>query len=267
MSNAPIFLLLFCFTLFGCRGDLSLDPAPRNITKADREQIGQHVKAYLLEDSGLVFFPAIGQRLTAIGYLQTLYRQATIAYRRDVGQSEIFSWDREREWEVFVFESEEDIAFCIPGGDLFISDGFLRQIRYDSELYHIMMIEAVLMEDEVLLQKAVEAFGTRSLLDIADQGNSVDLSVAELTDFILGIRYSFAEVGESLDVAVSRICSTSLFDPTTLFALLSSTVVAPWHGYRAIVTSTDDVIPLSSDGSCGDVVDTGQYSQAVLQNL
>jgi len=130
--NRPsfIYLLLAGLILFvGCRQNLYDVPYPSDITKTHREAIGDYINQRIYQDADT--YPLLEKTIdneSAFNLIQTLYDQVTNTMRLDNKSPNSNRWRAGRQWRIHIINLENQMAFVIPGGDLYLSKGLLRAI-------------------------------------------------------------------------------------------------------------------------------------------
>lgn len=249
--------------LSGCRHDLYDVPYPSDITKANRESIGVYINKSILEDP--LNYPLLQLNdinAPAFHLVQSLYDQVTNIMRQDNKSPDSNQWHQGRKWKIRIINSEDQRAFVIPGGDLYLSTGILKSLNSESELYYILAMEATLMNEKYLLKEMISAYSTKTLMQIAENESTSDDRInnisLEIPLFSFGL-----ELTETLGYKTSElICQTSIYNPkkgATISEKLSKT--DQWLSTRPISTNNDQSI------NCGKVNTKGLYQTKMLDRI
>jgi len=258
------YLLLAClFLLTGCRRDLYDVPYPSDITKDHREAIGEYINDRIFDDP--INYPLLGKtetNATAFNLIQTLYDQVTNTMRLDNKSPDNNRWSNGRKWQTRILNLDKQIAFSVPGGDLYISKGILKALNSESELYYLLAMEATLMNERYLLKEMIMAYSTKTLMTIAEGQSSSD---QRIDDIILDIpQISFGlELSEIIGYKVSEtICATSIYSPLKAERLENQLLKTDqWLSTRPINISED------RSNKCGIVDSKGLYRTQILDKL
>ena len=139
INTKPAFRL-FCIgiafiAIFSSCKREQIKPTPDDFTMEVREELGSALNDAILnnpeqfavldkeEYSGNIYL-----------YMDSMMQQVANLYFFNNTNS---GWNQDREWEAYVvLDDELEYAFCLPGGNFYISSGFLRQIQSDYELFY-----------------------------------------------------------------------------------------------------------------------------------
>lgn len=273
-------LALFIFCAVGllfpsCSRDNFELPAPEAFSKDNREALGSIFKEAILENNHFDILPnEPPYDSTIYWYIQALYDQATFARHLDHQSPNHDQWDQERKWEVHIINSDSlNLAFTLPGGDLFISKALLKKLKEDYELYYFLTFESVIMDDRYLLTRLIEEYNSLTLINIL-QGNA---SANQISTQIIAAELPYLnyepEVVQNIDSkTVHTICESSIFERTGAVNLLINydEYEVEWLMSRESYVGRIDAIPLFSTESgldCGDLKSTGNYKEFVLDVL
>ncbi len=267
--NNPFQLLLSVFLLLAlasCREDIEPIIKPSEFDKPLRERLGEELKLAIAANRQV--FPLLPDmppyQSTIYAYVRDLYQQATREMQLDRRSPDINRWNQARTWQVRIIESDIRNAFVIPGGDFYITTGFLKSLQQEYQLYYIMVFEAVMMQDRHLLDRMIEEYGTQDLYQIARgkaSAKGLDSKLANLEmDPVLV---------ELLDEKTANIiCKTSSFDRRGILPLIEAVddpcrwlELRPSYTNRSVKISTD----MAGDEDCGDFRTNGGYEEQVLK--
>ena len=212
---------------YGCQPtDSPISPA--RVTKTQRTQLGKAIRTVVMTDTVRYWvlpkdYPQYG---ATYAYLQELYNQAYYFLRDDWTAPTSDQWDVNRTWEVCILRSDEKMAFCLPGGDFYITTAFLKSLDYEYELYYIMTFEAIIMHHKYLLNQLISyANNTGDLIELANgEGvSSTNISIEYLTDKLVHeIAYTNTGAVQEIDQKTSDlICDASFFDRFAILHILS----------------------------------------------
>lgn len=258
------YLLLVCLFLFvGCRRDLYDVPYPSDITKDHREAIGEYINERIFDDP--INYPVLEKtetNATAFSLIQALYDQVTNTMRLDNKSPDSNRWSNGRKWQIRIINLDKQMAFSVPGGDLYISKGILKALNSESELYYLLAMEATLMNERYLLREMIKAYSTRTLMSIAENQSSTDPRINDITLAIPQITFG-VELSDIISYQVSEtICDSSIYSPLKAEQLEDQLMKTDqWLSTRPIKKFKD----LSNN--CGNVDTKGLYQTEVLDRL
>lgn len=266
-------LLLGC--LYSCIREEPL-PEPSSIDKHKREKLGLLLQEAIANDSE--YFPLLSATPpidTAYWYLQRLYDQLTNPIRIDNRSPRDNRWDPERKWTVHILDRDDDkIAFTIPGGDFYISTGFLKAIEFEFEIYYIMAFEAALVDKRFLLNQLISEYNTRVLLDfIRGKSTTRGLTASEMARTLANLEYDPDIVAATDLASANLICKSSIYDRFGLLSLLDKVGSQDhWIRTRPLYAGRTNrenllLLPLEGDVDCGELRSNGGYRQYVLGKL
>ncbi|RMG81661.1 MAG: hypothetical protein D6714_12610 [Bacteroidetes bacterium] len=274
-ARLPVILLSLMFFVTSCDRTTFEIPSPEAFSKSDREKLGQVLFDAMRANNQFQFLPETAPYdSTVYWYLQNLYDQATLPKRHDNQSPSGNRWNPDRKWKVrVILDDDLKTAFTLPGGDFFITTGFLKLFKEDFELYYVLCFESVLMNDRYLLTRLVEEYNSLTLVNLI-QGNatanqvSAGIISADLVNLIFG-----SDVVREVDArAVADVCETSVFEKQGIVPLLNTyhSGEVDWLRTRETYTSRATNIALigSENGqTCGSVRSTGKYKKMVLEML
>ncbi len=265
----------FCAVLFclACQPPIAPDVKPSDITKAQREQLGQRVAISMAIDKDQ--YPVLHDMppydTTVYAYLQQLYNQATSTIRLDRQSPAEDRWDYDRPWRVIVLDKAEQNAFAIPGGYFYITTGLLKMLEHEYQLFYIMCFEAILVNDKFLLDRLINEFSTTTIFKIANdspapQGTTPG-SIAEMIDQLEFDPESVRHIDER---TAELICDISVMDRMGILPLLlQDDGMLQWLQTRPSYGGRISYVleGLSNPGDCGSFRSNGSYQQMVLDRL
>ena len=260
--KAFVFLITLC-SLVGCQ-PTNLIPSSSAVTKMQREQLGDAMKEIILSDTANFDILPKDHPMyqSTYAYIQQLYNQAHFFMRDDWAAPADDKWNTSRSWEVFIIESEEKNAFCLPGGAFFVTTNLLKTLDLEYELYYVMSFEAVLMHERHILNTLIPyANNTAELLEIIENGvSSSNTTIEDLTDnFIQSVNYEDGNIVQLVDEKTHhRICESSLFDRLAILSLLVKLdqsdkwlTTRPSYGNRSAYVQNE--INMSNSSDCGTI--------------
>jgi len=198
----------------------------------------------------------------AFDLIQSLYDQATNVMRLDNKSSDSNRWQIDRKWRVRIINANEQIAFVIPGGDLYISRGLLKELKSESELYYVLATEATIMNERYLLREMISAYSTRTLSAIALNQNISDSRIKNMASELPRISFGI-ELMELLNYQVLElICDSSIYCPNKAAQLINQlSKTDQWLSTRPINISNHSSI------KCGNIDTKGLYQTEVLDRI
>ncbi len=263
-------LVLFCL-LSSCQGDPIEIPQEDVFTKEKREQLGSLLMNDILASNE--FLPQLPPYDTSIyWYVQTLYSQASSIMQLDKHSPSDNRWTKD--WEIFIIDNNEaKHAYTLPGGNLFITTGMLKNFKKEYELYSFLTFEAVLMNEGHLLDLLKQEYNSLTLLNLIEgRPTASGITIQDLAQDFPDLVFAADAVKETDQETVSSICNTSilestginpsLFNPDFQDALWLTTRES--YGNRATVIQgfADDNV-----GDCGHNLGSGNYQRFVLDVL
>lgn len=259
---------------YACRSEEGTIIPPSAFTKMQREALGKEIKlAIAFEDERFPVLPNIPPYDTSIYfYIQTLYNQVTNEMRLDRRSPNSNKWNPERQWNITILKKEEKNAFIIPGGDLYMTTGLLKDLESEHELYYILAFEANLMNEKELLYELFNRFGTNILAKIADkETESMDITIQNLVEIMDQLSFDY-DIVRSIDKETATlICQSSIMDRLGIIRLSEEhNNNWFWLNYRTNYGGRDTyvrTISVSEDIECGDFKTNGNYERYVLSHL
>lgn len=262
-SLSPKWLILLVLPLFqGCGWDIYDIPTPNDITKEYRVNIGNFVNAKISQDPTFRAISPLGQNHLMLEYLQQLYNQVNNELRQDIRSPDRNRWDSDREWIVRVLEDEENLAFSIPAGDIYLSTGLLKKINTEAELYYIMAVEATIVQNEHLIEALISEYTITPLIQLGQKDIAVRDRFQNIHHEIVQFIYGLEAIQKIQFEAESLICRSSLYNVSVYSDIISSLPKdSQWLSTRKLST-----IPYDID-HCGHLRTNGGYKTNVLDRL
>lgn len=245
--------VLLCFLVSSCKKQPVLSEA--EITKKSRNKLGTLIQNAIQSNSNT--FPLISEtyppNVQVFNYFNTIYKQAYFTMRHDINASVEDSWDKSIDWKFHIIDVDEKMAFCLPGGDFYITFGLLDVIRNEHQLFYIMTFEALLMNERKLIAELSSLHNPLMLNQIIQSGQSstgtTPLDLAK--DIFNKITYSDVDIKEIDIKTIQSICDRSTYEPTSINEMVPNPnfnwyqTRPTYHGRRA------SVIEESTNNNCG----------------
>jgi len=249
---ALVLCLLLAFT--SCRKSLYDLPYPSEITKSHRESIGAYISVQLLEHQEFDITAQTTYNESAFDLIQQLYNQVTNTMRLDYKSPDSNRWTSNRQWRINILDERSQIAFVLPGGDLYISKGLLRKLTSEAELYSILCTEAILMNEKYLLNEMITAYSTRTLVQMAEG--------EQITESLPMFKYDLDTAEEIKTKVANLICTTSIYNPDVVQHVLDRlSRTDQWLQTRPLGLSS------TTKQVCGTLESRGLYHSMVLDVL
>ena len=265
-----LILLLLIFS--NCRSSEDDLVRPSEFTKEQRESLGDIIQSAIKLDSrDFAILPNIAPYDEAYQVATKLYDQVTNAMRLDRQSPSNNRWNTQRDWEIGILISEEQNAFILPGGHLYITTGFLKALQSEHELYYLLAYEANLMNEKFLLNRLFSTYNTSTLLDIVNGplGQS-DVSPKEIALTLAHMNYEEEDLKAADNMTIDLICQTSVFNNDGLSGIYASSLDGQiqWVANRDYPGRLSLVSQLIAQRqACGQFTTEGAYEEKVLANL
>jgi len=199
------FFLLVTFCLVSCQEDpITTDPG--DLLKVERQNLGDILLDAIKSDASNISYYSEESFPDLYQHFNKLYRQV---YQVD---RDISDWDTDHEIKVLIIRNKEQIATCLPGGHLIISQGLANLFTYEYELIYVMAFEFNLMNEGNLLENMGQFVeNITELRDLAKNGDPA--KATEIALDILRDQISFEpELTENIDkLTVDNICQNTNF--------------------------------------------------------
>lgn len=266
-----LLLLVYIVLNVGCNKKPISVPEASTITKADRERLGGIFLEYIKEhEDAYPILPNIGVDTLAYQFIQTLYNQATATIHLDLNASVSNRWERERTWEVYILDKQEEQAFILPGGAFFISKGFLEKLQYEYELYFILAFEANVMNEMHLIHNMITNYNTINIRNIINgMSESGGFSKSKMAEDIINLSLTEETILALDPLTLHTICNTSLYRPDGINTILTNLSDNDWLRKRPSYAGRYDRIEniKENDADCGSLSTTGAYEENVLNTF
>ncbi len=207
-----LFLVLLCFWLPSCQDQI---PEPTfTYNKSNRKKLGDGIAEAIRSNSDK--FPLLDSSIpnnrALLNYLNDLYTLAYYHIRHDGLSSQSDRWNNEIDWVCNVLISDEKMAFCIPGGDFYVTTALLENlVREDFHLLYFMAFEVELMNKGYLYNN-LQGFPLNDdeLGEIVANGISSDgVTGLDLAEKITkSFTYDEDQVKEIDILSINNICRT-----------------------------------------------------------
>lgn len=260
-------------TLVGCKPEPIDPPSSDSITKADRALLGERLLERIKNRP--IDYPIlanIDEDTLVYQFVQTLYNQATASIRIDLNSPISNRWNQDRDWDIYILNRDNIIdAFTLPGGDLFITTGFLKSMEREHELFYLLSLEANLINEKYLLNRMVLEYNTLNLHSIIDgavesNGIGVEEILKDVTEFV----FNENELNQIDKVTVPSICNTSVYSGDGIAAIIDRNIgnANYWLQTRMSYGGRENVVTeLATEGNCGSLRTTGAYQEFILDVL
>ncbi len=274
--NNKLLLLSLCFFLVcitACKENLSPPVKSSEITKAQREQLGDRIQiAIAVNEEKFPILPlAPPYDTTVYWYVQNLYKQVNFNMRLDNLSLPSDRWSQERGWNVTILDIPERNAFVIPGGHLYLTTGLLRSLKHEYELYYILAFEATLMNERFLLNRLVTVFNPAMLVELSNGAPSPNSATNDVAEIVSHLVFDEEDVKEVDEHCASLICSTSIFDRLGIIPLIDLfDIDEPWFSNRPSYTGRTDYVSNRinvEEDNCGSFRTNGGYQRYILDPL
>jgi len=247
---------------------------PSQFTKSQREALGKQLKfAIVSNNDAFNFLPNIAPFDTTVYYfIQTLYDQATNQMRLDRRSPANNRWDPNRKWKINILQHPEKNIFVIPGGDLYLTTGLLRDLRSEHELYYLMAFEATLMHEKFLFYQIINQFNTNSLSKIANGSNRQnEPNATDIVSIIDKLDFDVTKVKEVDELTTQLICKSSIMNPLGIERIADlNDNTWYWLDYRSNYAGRAGYVQRiieTSSTPCGDFTTNGNYNRFVLEKI
>lgn len=264
-------ILLSAFLFNACQGDPVEVPDDGVFTKANREQLGLLLTNNILASNE--FIPKVPPYDTSVyWYVQTLFGQATNIMQLDKQSPSNNRWSGN--WEIFIIDNDElQHAFTLPGGDLFITTGMLKNFEKEYELFYLLTFEAILMNESHLLDALKQEYNSLTLINLIEgHATASGATIADVAAYLPNIIYDSDVIKETDKATVKSVCNTSILEPTGILPSLFNPAFqdAKWLQSRVPYSNRANTIQgFAEDNSadCGGNIGSGNYLRYVLNVL
>ena len=246
-------------------------PKPSDFTKEQREKLGDLIHTAILTDGEeFPILPNVPPYAKLHDFVQLVYNLAAHIPHNDTQSPDDDRWDRDRLWKVTIIDREELMSFVAPGGNLYISTGMLRSLKFESELFYLYAFEISLMNERYLFNKLINEYNT-SLLEelIVGMPSPNTPSPTSIAQVISTIEFDQEEVREIDGFAAGLICRSSQYDRTSIREILNLRLneVAHWRSTRPSYNdrvSYIENLEVDNATECGSLHTLGKYQEYVL---
>ncbi len=267
-------LCLFSLTFYSCQED-GFDPIkPSEITKQDREDLGDRIFVAIKNaPEEFPVIPNIPPYDTSVYYfVQRLYDQVSNPIRHDNRAATTNQWDKERSWKITVLDLEDKDAFTLPGGYLFITKGMLLHLKEEFELYYVLAFEATLIDEKYLLTRLINSYNTEVINDISNGVMEDGVPTAlDLADVLSNLEMEAEDVLTMDQEVAELICKSSVFDRKGIISILQNTFDDSmlWLNKKNYLNRSGTINSLLDDelNECGDFQTNGNYQRYILDIL
>lgn len=270
MCSGSLLLLSFLLLLNACNDPAALpDETDSFFSKRERERLGNRLHLSVLSESGFDLLPQVPPYDENIYQLTNdWYSQLTDGLQRDLSSPASSRWDKDRPWIVTVLETPQQIAVGAPGGYLYLSTGLLQELRWESELYFVMALEAAAVQEEEALRGLISAFGAEPLRRLlrGEEGPGVPQPAA-LADWLFSHGFEPAELDRLDEAAAELVCGSSLYTPQSLISVLQRLPESGWWGVHRSYPGRGAGWSERNFSPCGYRNTSGLYQERILPNL
>ena len=264
-------LLILAIFFNACQGDPVEVPDEDVFTKTKREQLGKLLMNDILANNE--FLPKIHPYDTSVyWYVQTLFTQATNVMQLDKQSPSDNRWTGG--WEIYIIKNDDlKHAFMLPGGDLFITTGMLKNFEKEYELYYLLTFEAILMHEGYLLDVLKQEYNSLTLINLIEgRATASGITISDVADDFPDLKFEKDEVKEADGKTVSSVCGTSILSPVGMInSLLKPEFQASkWMATRKSHNDRANTISEFAEyhsGDCGGNLGNGNYQRYVLNVL
>lgn len=270
-STPSALLLLLALLLCGaCTDNTALpDEVDSFFSKRERERLGNRIHLAALSASGYDLLPQIAPYDTSIYRLTNeWYSQLTTGIQRDLSSPLSTRWDKDRPWIVTIMETPQQIAVAAPGGYLYLSTGLLSALRWESELYALMALEAAAVQEEEALRSLITAFGAEPLRRLlrGEEGPSLP-QPADLADWLFSYAHGEVVLRKLDEAAAELVCNSSLYAPQGLLSAQERLPASGWWGMNRSYPGRAADWADRDYTACGQRNTLGLYQESILPNL
>ncbi len=249
-------------------------PKPSEFSKQQREKLGNIIHAAILTTpEEFPILPNVAPYDKLYDFTQLLYNLASHIPHNDTKSPDVNRWDLDRRWTVTILDQERAINFIAPGGNLYISTGMLKTLRYESELFYLFAFEVCLMDERYLFNRLLNEYNTSLIEEAIKELPSVNTpSARDLARTISELNFDEEQVREIDEFAASLICNSSQYNRKSIIEILTIRLneVADWSTKRpSYYGRVEHVESLSVEdaGTCGNLSTLGKYQEFVLDIL
>ncbi len=264
-------ILLLALLFNACQGDPVEVPQEDVFTKAKREHLG-----YLLLNDILAsneFIPKVHPYDTTVyWYVQTLFTQATNVMQLDKQSPSNNRWSGG--WEVYIIDNDDlQHAYALPGGNLFITTGMLKNFEREYELYYLLTFEANLMHKSHLLDALKAEYNSLTLINLIEgRATASGVTISDVASRLPNLKFSGQVVRDVDRETVDAICNTSILKPSGILPSLFNPVFqnAKWLQSRPSYSNRPNTIQGFTENNaadCGGNIGSGNYQRYVLNVL
>lgn len=268
-------LVVLLLVSAGCNKEPIDVPSGIGITKEDRRKIGDKLSKLIAEQPDrFSILPNSGKDTLAYSFLQTLYSQANSNIRLDINAPVSDRWNQNQHWNLNILVNEDNkILFTLPGGDLYISTGYLKSMEREYEVYYLLAFEACLIDDRFLINRLITEYNAVNIKNLAGNADSSNgVTIEQLLDDVTSSFIFETDVTEAVDRnTVKTICETSLYRPDGIGSILNAddNLNFDWIELRANYGSRGIFVTnvAEEEGQCGTLRTTGAYRESILDIL
>ncbi len=270
------FYMLFFFMLFLAACQRPALEAPfvlEELSKNQRELLGKRLELALLTQPDI--YPlrssAGAENETLFKFIQAYFDQASFFYHRDRRSPSDNRWNQNKQWRVRILASNTPQSFCFPGGDFYISEGMLRLLKNEAELYSLMSFELTLMQEKIMLEELAEQYVAEDFIDLLELGSTKGgLNRQDLLISFFEITYEDYQLFEIDKLTIKHVCDSSAFFENALENCIQSIDQGNsnnWIAQKSYPGRIENIRNFPSLNNCGNRTTNGSYQSQVLDYL
>lgn len=149
--------------------------SPEDFSKVDQEVLGDRLWQVLVSDASPLDILPTEDHPALYEHIETLYRQSYFIMRATSG------WSTSRDWQIAIFQDENESAFALPGGNMLISTGMLKVFQKEYELFYLMTFENSLVDSGFLLSNILtyieDSIDIKRLINEQDNEKALQIGI------------------------------------------------------------------------------------------
>lgn len=192
------FWIVLALSLFSCRPEGEIVRENKAVfTAAEQAKIGEMLSRHITDNAADYSLYRRNKHQELYSYLDQILSAAVT--------TEVVENRNNFNWKVFVVRDKKMTAFTLPGGKIYLTDGFLKFIETEAQLLALLSHEMNYTDSEVAMKMLQENYSGLILGDIV-----FDNQVAEIGEMILTLQ---EEPFTKNDVAVADTYSSEILCP------------------------------------------------------
>ncbi len=224
---------------------------PDLFSEVEQEALGDQIFNALTSDISPYNVLPVEDHELLYRYIDQLYLQSYRVLRSTD------NWTKSRDWRIAIFEDENQGAFTLPGGNIFISTGMLKAFRAEYELYYLLSFENALMNNEDIYIANIASF-IENTIDLEELINNPDRARALEIGIELYEEQSFSAFEISIidESAMELICESGAWRNDGLVQFLSRlNPDSAWMLSRpSVINRVDEISSISTQLSCNNTI-------------